>query len=459
MNVYFYSNFSKKRNSTKQPAGTGTLHDCRMKNDCSISNPVFLINDIDLSYNYCRFNDRYYFITDIVLSTNKIYEVSCSIDVLATYKTAIGNYNAFVERSASSFDGLVTDNLITQSNNISHMDIQTINMPVAQGDVYMVPVFGRNGVLVYVFPSLTDASVFFNTGQMITIDGDSLTREDWLLALKNAGWVFAGSDVTSYMGDISFTPYLPPVVNPYITTNQISFGFTTFESPSSLYNTLNPNNYYYTFTQPLTDPSNIYNDFRAYDPRYSQYKIYLPGCGVYDISPADAGKKDLYIRVMMDFLNGTVCYKIYHNNGSDVAMFEGKFASGVPALGAKMDIFGILQDTASAASSLISENYGSLASSLVGASQKVLQPQVNARSGGSGNGAVLKYYPHILYGLTNYASKDIPTVVAGRPCYRNAYIRTLSGFVKCGNASVDIQGFESEKNEVNSLLNSGFYYE
>lgn len=457
MIVTFYKNFSKRINSTLRPTG-GTDLTCYMKDDCSVLSPVFLIDGIDLEYNYCKFNNRYYFITDITLSNNNIYEISCSVDVLATYKTSIGSYTAFVERSASSYDQLVTDNMITASNNISAMNTTTVNMPTAGGDVYMIPVFGRGGVRQYIFPTIGDASVFFNTGSTMTVNGQSVTPTDWINAIKNAGWVFAGSDVTSYMGDMLYMPYIPPVPTPYITTNDVTFGFTTLTSPTNL-NVLNHINNYYKFTDSLTDPGNIYSDFRAYDSRFSQYKIYLPGCGIYDINAGDAGKKDLKIDVTMDWLTTAVTYRIYHNSGSNVAQFEGKFGCGVPAMGAKLDVFGILQDTVSGAGAVMKDDAMGAVKSVVSVGQKVSEPQVNARSSGAGNGATLKNFPNILYTCKNFGSKDFPTVVAGRPLYQNTVLSTLSGFIRCGAASIAISGFDSEREQVNNYLNSGFYYE
>lgn len=458
MNVTFYSNFTKRKNSTLRPSGAGTVHTVRLKEHCALLQPVFIFEGQHFAYNYCIWNGRYYFVTDAVPVANNLYEVSCTVDVLATYRPEIAAYNAFVERAASSYDTLVTDALITQSNNIISMLTTQVNMPTAPGDIYVVPVYGRGGVLQYVFPNITDASVFFNTGQNFTINGDSVSEADWIRAISNSGWVFAGSDVTSYMGDMVYIPYLPPVQTPYVSTNVVKFGWYELQSITAL-NVLDPAHTKVKLTQALTDPGNVYSDFRAYDPRYSQYKIYLPGCGIYDVNAADAGKKDIKIDIMLDFLTMSVTYRLYHDNGTQIAMFEGKFSTGVPAMGAKMDVYGILQDTNAAANSMMSENFGGAAGSLVSVANKVFEPQVNARSAGNGNAATIKNFPHILYSVKNYASRDIPTAHAGRPLYSNVQLGTLSGFVKCGNAAVPIAGFDSEKEELNNYLNTGFYFE
>ena len=42
MNVTFY-NFTKRRNSTKIPTGAGTVKDCKLKDNCSVHDPVILL--------------------------------------------------------------------------------------------------------------------------------------------------------------------------------------------------------------------------------------------------------------------------------------------------------------------------------------------------------------------------------------------------------------------------------
>ena len=42
-------------------------------------------------YNYAKWDDHYYFIDDIVVMSNNHIEISCSQDLLATYKDYIGN--------------------------------------------------------------------------------------------------------------------------------------------------------------------------------------------------------------------------------------------------------------------------------------------------------------------------------------------------------------------------------
>ena len=90
--------FSKKHNSTAQPAGSSRDYNVVMKENTSIESPVFILGTgIDAGISYCQWSGNYYFVDDIVLISADQVELHCSIDVLATHKTAIGAYTAFIE--------------------------------------------------------------------------------------------------------------------------------------------------------------------------------------------------------------------------------------------------------------------------------------------------------------------------------------------------------------------------
>ena len=90
MQLLLFKNFSKRRNSTKQvDDSTGIVTDVVLKQGTSIESPVFLIQGVDLEVNYVKFNNHYFYVDDIVVGNNNIYELHCSQDLLATYKSQI----------------------------------------------------------------------------------------------------------------------------------------------------------------------------------------------------------------------------------------------------------------------------------------------------------------------------------------------------------------------------------
>lgn len=91
---------SKPVNSTSQvfESGAKTLS-CVLKNSTSIHNPVFIVEGLDhnVNYNFAQWGNNYYWIDDIKYMTNKLFEVSCHLDPLATYKMDIRKTNYLVK--------------------------------------------------------------------------------------------------------------------------------------------------------------------------------------------------------------------------------------------------------------------------------------------------------------------------------------------------------------------------
>ena len=114
--------FSKKKNSTAQPTGTGTtLSSVQLKDETSLINPVIIINPATtgmpnpfvpgyFNYAYIASFSRYYFITD-TRWINGLWELYLTVDVLASFKTGIGTLSEYVVRSASAYDGSISDTL------------------------------------------------------------------------------------------------------------------------------------------------------------------------------------------------------------------------------------------------------------------------------------------------------------------------------------------------------------
>ena len=53
---------------------------------------------------------RYYFVNQITFVRNGLYEISCHVDVLESYKDAILNLNCRISRQTQEFNLLLPDN-------------------------------------------------------------------------------------------------------------------------------------------------------------------------------------------------------------------------------------------------------------------------------------------------------------------------------------------------------------
>lgn len=97
MNVYLYKN-TKRLNSTKAAPTTAAAElTCVLKESTSFLNPVLKIKATSLpDANYMKFENRYYWITDIISLANNLWEIHGTCDVLTTYRGHILNTSAFV---------------------------------------------------------------------------------------------------------------------------------------------------------------------------------------------------------------------------------------------------------------------------------------------------------------------------------------------------------------------------
>lgn len=96
----FYSNFSKRENSTKQPTG-GTQYNIAFKDNFSILGGKVLLNLGLISaqaFKEALFSNYYYFVTDAVTVTNDVTELTLALDYLATYRNNIAAYRGLITR-------------------------------------------------------------------------------------------------------------------------------------------------------------------------------------------------------------------------------------------------------------------------------------------------------------------------------------------------------------------------
>lgn len=96
MNVYLYNN-TKRLNSTKAaPTAIDTLS-CTLKDNCSFIEPVLRIKAATLpTFNYFKFENRFYWLTNLVSLANQLWEIHGMVDPLTSFRGHVFNTQAFV---------------------------------------------------------------------------------------------------------------------------------------------------------------------------------------------------------------------------------------------------------------------------------------------------------------------------------------------------------------------------
>ena len=116
MNVILYSGFTKRVNSTARPSNaTARTFDCVLKQGTSMIAPTIIL-DVGLetaptAYTYAYIPDfnRYYWVRDWV-NVHPVWHCSLTCDVLASGRSEILAYNAYVLRSSGAeYEGQLND--------------------------------------------------------------------------------------------------------------------------------------------------------------------------------------------------------------------------------------------------------------------------------------------------------------------------------------------------------------
>lgn len=144
----YAGNVSKRKNSTLQPS-LSTSFDVLLKTPTSLHTPTFTISTSSFDYNYLKWDDRYYFVTDVVARNNGLFEVSAVVDVLATFKSDILASTQFVSYSSyKTSDWLADMRIPVQQNTLTKTSTALTGILSTIG-TYVLTVVGENGCAMY----------------------------------------------------------------------------------------------------------------------------------------------------------------------------------------------------------------------------------------------------------------------------------------------------------------------
>ena len=465
MTITYWTGFSKRKNSTKQPT-SGTDVTVALKDNCSILNPIFDTTSVpdNVSYIYVADFGRYYFVSDVVHITKDRIEIHCDVDVLATYKSAIGGTNADVEYAASSTNILVPDPRNTPTFEMDEalstaFDLTSYSFTTAPS-TYIVGTVTDNGIK-YCIMDESELATVCNT----------IYTTDFIQSLTNVIY-----DMKNIIASCIAIPYTPTKT---VLVGGLVVGSTQLLSPAYYVSTrmvhvLQGVTVSVTFPDPGGLGAHSYLDHAP----YTTGSLYLPYVGVVpldlDIIAAD---QQFIVDMYLDICTGDIVYRLSKITGDYIATYQGNCATQIPVSGTSLNnpmgalasgisaIGGVAQSIAGIASgnaALVGGGVASLAGSAMGVTQSLsLHTQVNgcissaigSKVGSVGKVMIYKRRPTEL--SVNTAFKNI----SGLPYFKAATISTLSGYIKCAGASVAIDGYDAERDAVNGYLNSGFYYE
>lgn len=440
--------FSKRKNSTKRPIGQGTEVSCLLKTAATFQSPIFILqrpmNDM-LQFNYCKWADHYYFIDSTTSINAGQTEITCTEDVLATYKNEIGSYTCFIERSsnqntfANDSMYIPTNDWVLSTRNVIHKEkIMTSNY----SQQYIIRVVSRTGV----------ASYYINGDQLNNLLDFMYTESNFTDVIQDAITKLM-FDPFKYIVDLKWVPFVESAFKGG-NDEAIQLGFWDSGVVAKRIDEDTVVNFSYSFA--FDNPLYAITDFRYYSSSFSNYFIKLPFIGVVALNPykIDASVNALY---QFDATSG-LCNVFLQSKRVVFASYQLQLSVPVQIGYASTNIAQLATSAVSLVGAGLQGNIAQGISAGIETGRSITAPEISML-GTVGN--ISNILNNQILEFNSYACTSINPDGASEG-FVDGNIRSISGltgFVKCRNASIEISGFTGDQEAVNNYLNSGFYYE
>lgn len=471
MQITIYSGFSKENNSTKQPSG-GIAVNCVLKEDTSIINPVFILQGANLSTNYVKWNDRYYFVDDVVSIRNDAVELHCHVDAMASWKSAIGSSSQYVTRAASAYNDKIIDGKYPALAG-AEVDITTLPGDFAStfnpdNGSYVVGIIGdqsgsSSGVTYYSFTGSNSFDAFVSElfqGNWLDVPIDEISIELQKYLINPFQYIVSCVWYPMSIGGTS-----TPVKFGYWSTS--AEGYLISESsrikPYTSGATALPRH-------PQTSSLGRYVNSSPFTEHlltvYSFGDIPIPAEYFVDSSIC-------YVNLYVDIFSGTAQLTVTNSDQYVFLRSFGEFGVQIPISAIRTNpiatALGIWTNNASSyfsqftGGNAFSENPAiSLGASVLGAASAV-SDAITCKSakvmtqGSFGSAAAYEYPARIVTSFHEICKTDPEHL--GRPLMQRVSISSLHGFIQVENPDMDIPATQAERDAIISYMQSGFFYE
>lgn len=470
---------SKRKNSTLQPT-LGTSFDVLLKSPTSLHAPTFTISAGSFDYNYLKWDDRYYFVTNVTSVRTGLWEVSAVIDVLATFKADILASTQFVCYSSQVGNAWLADTRIPVLKSTTAAKNSVLTGILSRIGCYILSAVGKDRCYTYMIPSegtlgalLTTIADWTQTDvdalmDQLTFSGtdaaiESLTKLLTRTSLMGNAYEAAPACIRSCIW-VPFDNALAPAIS----TNNIWLGrYDTGISATVISG------------KPVMSGVTVSIPWHFSDWRRAyceQIYLYLPLVGTVALSTDSlTNVSTLTVYWSVAYTDGTICYMVEAGN-EIIGTYSGQCASNYP-LGiaqqasagqiANTFVSGVEHSVAEAVDAGLDvvgvalEAGAGLLKTTWDVSNAVLTSHPSC-VGGIGGGAGSGFDLHIIcYSVAHDTVVNPADMLGtmGRPTMKPLALSTLTGFCQCANAHVAAPAELEELNEIDAYLNSGFYIE
>lgn len=443
-----FGNFGKRKNSTARPASLAASFSVALKENTSIDNPVFKLTAPAFDYNYCKWDDRYYFVVDIVSERNNGWSVTCELDLLATYRAEVLATTAFVEYAAQGNSQIVDARIGVEYGvgNVATTN-STLDLLTADGS-YILAIVGATSTDLYKVDRSTIRGIMnaaaawsynaIDRTDMVSVLASTATQ---LLAMGNAPQNVRAAywlpiDVSGMAGVSA-----PLVLGEYetsLTGRALGGSFMNEQKTIAI--------------------PHRYSDWRKQNP-YETVYLHLPLYGTINIPSDLACDSDaLKVSFLCDIQSGDYTYLIQRPSSLTNEIVVGGNMRSEMLIGASnttpSKTLGALSMAAIGAAVNPIAGFAGAAATL-----QTLQP-LPYTAGAMGGSSNLIYDLQCFVLSRNTAEEPQASAYThGIPLFKTVTLRTLTGYAQTRGASVSGTLHGEQYDRVNAMLDSGVFIE
>lgn len=486
--VDFYS-FKKRDNSTKQPAQEDYTTTCDLKEECGIINPTLIINGLTnpASYNYAYIEDfdRYYFISEWKWILGN-WECSLYVDVLATYKSEIGNATEYIARSSAEYDGNITDSLyptVAVDNTASVRLGTPIGGTLSTGS-YVLGVINDNGGVGAVEYFVLGQSAFASlcaimfAGNPAWYDLTAIVKQTPADITEVALPVEVMKSLVNPMQYVVSCMFFPRTISPPTSgSGNIHFGWWDSGINADKLGEGGSVHTYDTFTLTAHPQAANRGNYLNLSP-YTRFTFNAGPFGYFPIDTsyfADSLTGSYHIGV--DCITGEGTLHVHDDSGNTISVHRAQIGVPIKLAQITRDYLGTAANVINTAADAVGGIAGTVGAGLSGdiigaieggasttaavangivSSIKSAMPTLTA----SGSGGSL-YELNRVWTITvqHFKLAEEDNANRGRPLAKKRKISTIPGYIMVLDADLSTRGMSYETAKVRSYMEGGFFYE
>ena len=475
----FYT-FSKRDNSTAAPAtSAGTVVNVVLKDGTSLLNPVLLLNLENVpAWSMFDFEERFYKVTDVRSVRQNLWEIAGAVDVLASWKADILAASAFVAYDTTANTEITDRRLSTKTTTTKQENVGRAFDMLGTGFSVVLNVVGENACATYILSLdaaatlLSDMLTDWADGLMPDVDPDD-PPTDWLSKIADSITTGFKQLISSgSAADCIRSAYIIPIDSELFVANVV-----TEDIQLGSYNThISAKR---RTSRGIQDTSAVVIPWQAADWRrnapYHEIYLYIPMIGLVSY-PASSlmDETTIYIDAAIDETAGDALFTVAVGpiTAGAATKVIGQYSSNIAAnfaIGSSNVTPRQIATSVAAAAGVVGASILTGGAAAVAAGTAGIAGEFNSITplpssiGGAGGGAILALFGYTprcmsIFHDTNVAPDSVSAII-GTPTNAVKPLSGLAGYVETRNFSVSGAMTESERSDINRLMDGGVYIE